>query len=170
MEDTRVADRELQATIDGKKATRTTAMTIQVDPGSLRAINIRVERKTPSSLKLVKIAPRVGPPATSHQSSVLLEPIEPVLSQALGLGLALIIRRQSSWTRIGRLQPRGTAEPVVCVEISAPSTFRVCLELSQIFRTKNGELRLRRSSVRSPLTPPRTSTRIMSPRSASLSG
>lgn len=37
MVDTRVANRELQATTEGNKATRTTAMTIQDDLGNLRA-------------------------------------------------------------------------------------------------------------------------------------
>ena len=37
MEDAQVGDRELQATTERNKCTRTTAMTVQVDLGSLRA-------------------------------------------------------------------------------------------------------------------------------------
>ena len=36
-----VGDRELQATADRNKGTRTTAMTIEVDPGRLRAARIQ---------------------------------------------------------------------------------------------------------------------------------
>ena len=40
MEDAQVGDRELQANMDRNKSTRTTAVTIQVDLGRLRAARI----------------------------------------------------------------------------------------------------------------------------------
>ena len=46
-------------------------------------------------------------PELGHQTSALIEPIQRFLSQALGLGLALIIRRSSFWTRISGLQHQG---------------------------------------------------------------
>ena len=45
MEDAQVGDRELQATTDRNKGTRTTAMTIQVDPGRLRTARVACSEK-----------------------------------------------------------------------------------------------------------------------------
>ena len=45
-EDDQVGDRELQATTERKKCTRTTAMTVQVDLGSLRAASITWSTET----------------------------------------------------------------------------------------------------------------------------
>ena len=57
MEDAQVCDRELQATTDRDEGTRTTAMTIQVDLGLLRAARIAWSEKT----DLVKIEPESQP-------------------------------------------------------------------------------------------------------------
>ena len=60
MEDARVDDREPQATTDRNKGTRTTAMTIQVDVGSLRPAHIPWGGKSRVSRNGVEIATRVS--------------------------------------------------------------------------------------------------------------
>ena len=56
MEDAQVGDRELQATTDRKKGTRTTEMMIQVDPGLLRGARTAWSKKT--TTEFVKIEPK----------------------------------------------------------------------------------------------------------------
>ena len=60
MEDAQVGDRELQATTDRNKGTRTTAMTIQVDLGSLRPARIRWGEKSRVPQNRAEIATRVS--------------------------------------------------------------------------------------------------------------
>ena len=52
MEDAQVGDRELQATTDRIKGTRTTVMTIQVDLGRMRSARITWSQNPLSSSKL----------------------------------------------------------------------------------------------------------------------
>ena len=115
MEDTRVTDRELQAvTMKGTKDTRSTDMTIKVDLSRSRpARNMWSENIYIIYIYLYniyiyifpfemskKIAPRVTFCCRSPVLSPDREPIQPFLSQALGLGLALIVRRPSSWRKL----------------------------------------------------------------------
>ena len=69
MEDTRIASRELQATTERNNDTQTTAMTIQVDLGSLRALRpVTCRAKIPTTGKFIEssqIAPRVRSPVLS---------------------------------------------------------------------------------------------------------
>ena len=60
MEDTRVGDRELQATTDRYKGTRITAMTIQVNLGSLRPARIPSGDKSRVPQNRAEMATRVS--------------------------------------------------------------------------------------------------------------
>lgn len=77
MEDPQVGDRELQAITARSKGTRTIAMTIQVDPGSLRAVSHGVQK--PEVAKLSQIAPRVSPRGSSSERA---DPSSPKLFRA----------------------------------------------------------------------------------------
>ena len=65
----------------------------------------RVEQCRAKKKNRVPINESNSHPQLSHQASALIEPTHLLLSQTLGLGLELIIRRHSSWTRISGLQP-----------------------------------------------------------------
>ena len=60
MEDAQVGDRELQATTDISKGTRTTAMTIQFDFGGLRPARTPRGEKSIVPQNRAEIAIRVG--------------------------------------------------------------------------------------------------------------
>ena len=60
MEDAQVGDRELQAITGINKCTRTTAMAVQVDLGSLRADRMAWSEKTRVRQNLAEIATRVS--------------------------------------------------------------------------------------------------------------
>ena len=82
-------NRELQATTKGNKATRIISIAIQVYPRSLRVVRVVGNAKNPKSANEQKSGPELG-----HEPE-LLHPKQRFLRQALGLGLALITRRQS---------------------------------------------------------------------------
>ena len=78
-------------TTDRNKGKRTTAVTMGVDLGHLRAARIALSENP----GFVKIEPK-SQPVLADQPAALSEPIAPCPSEALGRRVALIIRHQSS--------------------------------------------------------------------------
>ena len=107
-----VDDRELlltQASTDRHKGTRTTAMTIQDDLGRLTAARIAWHERP----EFVETKPK-SKPELAEQPAAPSEPVQYFPGQALGRGLALILRHQPSSMRLSRLHPEGNGA-ICCV-------------------------------------------------------